>query len=929
MKINRFGKIIIGLGITGCVLSGMLVTIYLKGLPYIVSHPKTIKYAQDKVKQYTGADLIIENPILHTELSPNIDFKVKTIYLGKDSKKLLELENFNIVFSFREILNKNIIIKRLVARSIYVDVNKIQTLIPKSESKKQEKSDWDIDLYEALLGVKDCEIIYLIQPDTTVKLHGHQIGINNAQKVKKNVYFQLLAEISRKDKHVTLKLNDNKKVFFSGKKFHVENCPLSINNSDIFINLLADKKHNYDINLYSNNLNLNDIIDFLNTQIIENNTNEILSYFSDIQGRINFNLNIKNNAMRGNFRLNNLKFKVIPVDNLPIMLTKGSIDLTSTEVKLNDFEGYYDNNPKNKIDFSGTVKDYLNTMDTELVGNALARNDFFKTHLTNLTGTNVEIKGEAPTRVVIKFKDNVMDLVWFFMLKPQQNIKVAEDYLPFEKTLRIMKSEMHLENNILDIKSMDYHIIPTDKIPDKNQPRNKQNKPQPIFKLSSSIDLAHNNNIKFVGFEIPQPLPSEILNVILNQKLFKKGKIGGKLLIDNSGKSPILNGTMSLDKVIIPSQKTFIKKAVLDTTNGLIRLNADGRYRRAKFDFNGNIVNEIKFPIVIKDINLSLENLDVFKLLEVSNNQAETDNVIETDQGTVAVEDSGEEFDISNIIIEKCRLHLDKGTYKDIAFGNLDADLTLDKNSILDIKSNRFDFAEGKSSLKVNCDLKNKKYNVKLGILDANSDVIASSLLNLPHEISGKASGILDLSTDKSMKLSGTIKFRILDGTIEKIGLVEYVLKFAALFRNPVTMISPGMFADILNIPEGNFDKITGSLEIDNNIVKRIKIKSFSPQLSTYIAGRYNLENGDTSLRIYTKFSNAKKGFAGFIRSFSLNALANRIPLSSRNDANYYAVELAELPDIDAEEKDCHVFLTKIEGDVANNNYISSLKKIK
>ena len=63
--------------------------------------------------------------------------------------------------------------------------------------------------------------------------------------------------------------------------------------------------------------------------------------------------------------------------------------------------------------------------------------------------------------------------------------------------------------------------------------------------------------------------------------------------------------------------------------------------------------------------------------------------------------------------------------------------------------------------------------------------------------------------------------------------------------------------------------------------------------------------------------------------TLSLNSLANRIPLNSRNDSNYYASELSQLPPIDAEEKDCQIFLTKVDGDVQTNNFISSLKKIK
>lgn len=218
---------------------------------------------------------------------------------------------------------------------------------------------------------------------------------------------------------------------------------------------------------------------------------------------------------------------------------------------------------------------------------------------------------------------------------------------------------------------------------------------------------------------------------------------------------------------------------------------------------------------------------------------------------------------------------------------------------------------------------------MKLGILDVNSDIIATTLLTLPREISGKASGLIELNTDDSMKLNGSVKFLIKDGTIQKVGLVEYILKFAALFRNPLVMISPSTFSDLVNIPEGNFDKITGTLLIKDNVVERMMIKSSAQQLSSFIVGRYDIENSDAALRIYTKFSNKNKGFAGFMRNISLNSLANRIPLSSRNDRNYYSAEISQLPPIDANEKDCQIFLTKVDGDVEHNNFISSLKKIK
>ena len=154
-------------------------------------------------------------------------------------------------------------------------------------------------------------------------------------------------------------------------------------------------------------------------------------------------------------------------------------------------------------------------------------------------------------------------------------------------------------------------------------------------------------------------------------------------------------------------------------------------------------------------------------------------------------------------------------------------------------------------------------------------------------------------------------------------------MKAAALFRNPIVMITPSVISDLVDIPEGKFDYINGTLKLERNVIRQMVIKSVSPQLSTFIVGRYNLENQDAILRVYTRFSNRKKGAYGFLRSLSLNTLANRIPFSSKNTSNYYEAEIKEIPKIEAEDKDCQIFLTKIDGDIVQNNFVSSLIKLK
>ena len=119
------------------------------------------------------------------------------------------------------------------------------------------------------------------------------------------------------------------------------------------------------------------------------------------------------------------------------------------------------------------------------------------------------------------------------------------------------------------------------------------------------------------------------------------------------------------------------------------------------------------------------------------------------------------------------------------------------------------------------------------------------------------------------------------------------------------------------------------NLYIKDNIIRRINIKSTADELATFITGRYDLANNDASLRIYTKFTDKGKGIASILRHLSLNTLASKISISSRNISNYYASELEEIPKLNNHEEDAQVFLTKIDGDVINFNFLSSLKRIK
>lgn len=929
MVMSRKAKVIVSLAVTAGVLATAPFALYLKVLPWAVSQPKFISYVEKTINKYAGLDVTVIHPELKTSLSPVIEFKVDELSVTKNGASLLDVNKFDTRISFKEIFDKNIIIQKLGADYIFADVNKLMAL-SQPQKEEQKKTEWDFDFFDSLLYVKKSMFLYKIEPSTYVTLKADDLKIDNTQKVIRYVHFNLTSDIKKDGKNLHFNIADRNAVFIKDKAIWVQNCYLIFNDSKIFFNAMADKKKNYDLEVFSKKIDVADVLTLIDSGIVENNLDEPLSYFKDLKGSFNFNVKLSNNDLKGVVNLNKISCKIVPLSNIPLLLQKGKIAMTKNEITLSDFKGFYNNKQANKVEMHGSVKDYLRSIDTDIVARAVVTNDFMLNYLSKMIGTKVELVGDSTkTRIDLKSKNNKIDILWLFGLKKGQDILVDGASLTPVDYIRGVKGDLHFENNLLNIKSIDYYIVPDSFTKEQAQ------KVKPVVKLAGNVDFSSPEPfVKNLGFEIPRPLPSEFLNVLIGDKMFKKGKIAGKMEMINGESYPYLNGNLSMDGVFIPSQRIYVKHGEMTTADGMLNLSAQGGYRRSKFDFSGNLLNQIKFPIVVKHTNLTIDDVDVEKFIASANNQSSeaiTSEKFDVKPSGEAKDndDNTPTFDIGNFIVEDCVLHIKEGKYKDIKFDDVKATLSLDKNSVLNMYSNRFAIAEGHSSAKVNCDLKKHKYSLRLGILDVNSDIIATTLLTLPREISGKASGLIELNTDDSMKLNGSVKFLIKNGTIQKIGLVEYILKFAALFRNPLVMISPSTFSDLVNIPDGNFDRISGTLSIKDNVVEKMMIKSSAPQLSSFIVGRYDIEKSDAALRIYTKFSNRNKGFAGFMRNISLNSLANRIPLSSRNDSNYYSAEISQLPPIDAEEKDCQIFLTKVDGDVEHNNFISSLKKIK
>ena len=923
---------------------------YLACLPVIISSSRTINLVENLVNKYTKLNLTVEKPVFKPHILPQAGFEVKNLVLKKDEQELMNIKNLETKVRFGKILFKNITLDKLTADNLTLDVDGLLNALPTPQTEQNSEPaefDWDIDFFNANLGVKKAFISYNYTPETKIR-----IGIKNAQLEQtpdaKYLHINTRTDIIQNNKPLlTFEVNDENRVKLQNKSIVVDNLQIDINKSIVTLASLINRK-TFDVNVKSDRFFVKDIFDLVNSNLIIPNGKEMLSPLTNPGGAVSFDVKLHNDELSGTIGMKNARAAVKDLGALPLVMPKGLITIYPDRMVFSDFNGYYGKNKSNTIKVSGTIKDYYKTFDSDLTIDTVATNEFLADYLAGLIGgTTIKISKDIPTRVIYKAVNNKMDITWLTKIAKGVSIGIDDTPSALNDYDRAVTGEFILDGNELDIKNLNYYIA--------QDIHRGMGKIDPILIFDGKMNIA-TGELHEAGFSFGRELPSEFLNVFVRRKLFKGGTMKGSLHVLFRNNIPKVKADMQIAKARIPSQRLFIKNATLQTDREDIKINANGRFKRVKYDLAGVIKNELVTPVIVKDLELNLDKVNVDRLLKSLNNQHQPEGSTTPAQAipapenplpeTVAVNETPEEecldedgeeceaddnymFDTNLIAIEKCAFRLKEGYYNGLTFGNIEANMTLDRNGIFNLQSNRFDIAEGISTLKINCDLKTLKYYIRLGVKDVNSDMFSTAILNLSKEISGKASGLIELTSDASMKLNGSIKFMINDGTIGKIGLVEYLMKVASIFRNPVAMISPATIMDIVNIPEGNFDKIEGELTLKDNVIQRMNIKSYSPTLSALIRGRYDLEKADASLRIYTRFSSSHKGFAGFLRNFSLNALANKVKLNGRNDANYYAAELKDLPSIEAKNEDTQVFLTQVEGDVEHNNFLSSLKKIK
>ena len=126
--------------------------------------------------------------------------------------------------------------------------------------------------------------LYKVEPNTYVSLKADDIEIDNSKKDFRYVHFNITSDIRKLGKNLHINIADRNSVFIKNKALYIEKCMLTVNNSKIYFNGYAARKKNSYIEIFTDKILVSDVLELIDSNIIENNLNEPLAFFKDLKG---------------------------------------------------------------------------------------------------------------------------------------------------------------------------------------------------------------------------------------------------------------------------------------------------------------------------------------------------------------------------------------------------------------------------------------------------------------------------------------------------------------------------------------------------------------------------------------------------------------------------------------------------------------------
>ncbi len=755
-----------------------------------------------------------------------------------------------------------------------------------------------------------------------------QINAYHTLKLKANIKddnidlrkIQAELKVTSSNKNAPLNISSGE-IIINGGKAIINKLSVNANKSKININGNIDKIYGkrpiYELEIDGSNLSVKTLYE-IGTFIPQIKTK--IKRFKDITGTLTADIKATNRGLEGYLHFKNLSFRDIRSD-IPMHFTYLPIKFTNRVIALKNIIGEIGRTGASPLFANIEIENY---QKIPIIRGSISVKPtplFVERYINTKLSHPIKLTGDAGININISGSIDSLGIFPTIKFNKDADISYLSTNLGNTDILREFSGEIIFKPNSINIKKLNHIQYPIE--------TGGRKAAIPIWTLNGTLKKRNNLYLpQDMSFITHQKLPAKVLNFVFKKSLIKSGTFDCILKIKDWQKNPKILGVANISNAEIPLYNMEIKSGKFFADDRLIHIKADGALVSNKFQIQTDIANSFNLPIKIAKAEIKTEYLNLSKLVSVINQwsiDSYKDMKLKAAVSTIK---------ISDIFVEKGYFSAKHIDFRNCPIEDFQASFSLDKNSVLKIETDNFKIANGNTSGRITHNVISGETTSNLRMRGVDSNVIATSFLGLKNQITGKLDGNANISTiglndsERLKNANGIIGFHMEDGTIPKLGSIEYLLRASTLIRSGLTSLSVNNLIELLKpFKTGNFSKISGCLYVKNGILKDIAIFSQGENLSLYITGDYNITESESHAFIYGKLGKKTEGLLGPLGNLSASTIFALIPRS--DNITEYEKEISKIPDIDYKNQDVRIFRATVDGDINLDNVSTSFKWIK
>ncbi len=798
---------------------------------------------------------------LKIEISPLLSAKIaaKSIKISDNGNVGLNIQNLNTSANAMEL-------KNIDADLIYINLDVFKKL--KNEKKKDTKKKKSFDVNKIpYADIKKIEIVRKNGEKLSISSNQFLIKENNGIK---NLDIILSVSLDRVLHPITI--GSAGSLYVENNKLIAKNFPLAVGKTKVILDgsiLNRQKLDNFTIKGYKVPVKetLETVLFLQKYGITER---KFMENFVDFKGSADVDLVYKDNDLSGVITGNDLFAKFLPF-YIPVYCKKAEFFIKNGEVKSYAVGTF----GTEKMTHELLIKEMYNRDKKEVFGKV------------NSKITSALAKEYLPSNIRVK---NYLDMeVDYYIHQKKPNAKY---YINMPAGSGIMINDFHA-----GIKNKNKKLFAeTQKIDKEFFLKDYRFSVQEngVFK-----DILYGNGyFKIInGNMTPQYITLNTNGYVPNSFVgsFKQYVFGGRFkgaLKYNFITEQITGKFEVIDTIF---NHFHVKSANVIADDKIAKIEAEGTYKKEKFNCKTEVKNDFKDKIYVNNMDLFLNKYIIKKSDKADKPSRKINFNSPNKELSAGVRDINMDIDKYNITVNS--IVVKNYPVRNIkVFGSL-------KDAIFKYNTSEIDFAGGKLSAKGIYD-----FNIDSSIIDftaknIDSSIIADKFFNLKNQIRGYANAELHSKTGKNWEnWDAYAKFDIQDGALP--GLED--MKFS-VDKNSNKKVKVSDYVKFNTKRRGSAKShITGFFRCDDIFIRDIDIRTQHEFASTYIKGFYNYIIEQGNLDIYGKYDNSAIKRIKVVH-IPLNWLINALIPTERKRSEIQA-DLDKIPPIGVDDNQAKYF---------------------